>query len=64
MDSALSEISTIQFLTMWKVIEVCFRSIFEKAGWLDTIPFVMMIDGRWIRSSCQGKKSRTSQFFN
>ena len=27
-----------------KVIGVCFMSMFEKAGWLDTISFDMMID--------------------
>ncbi len=28
-----------------KVIGVCFMSMFEKAGWLDTISFDMLIDG-------------------
>lgn len=27
-----------------RVIGVCFMSMFEKAGWLDTIPFDIMID--------------------
>lgn len=27
-----------------KVIGVCFMSMFEKAGWLDTVPFDLMID--------------------
>jgi hypothetical protein len=27
-----------------KVIGVCFMSMFEKAGWLDTIPFDLLID--------------------
>ena len=27
-----------------KVIGVCFMSMFEKAGWLNTVPFDMMID--------------------
>jgi hypothetical protein len=27
-----------------KVIGVCFMSMFEKAGWLDTVPFDIMID--------------------
>jgi hypothetical protein len=27
-----------------KVVGVCFMSMFEKAGWLDTVSFDMMID--------------------
>jgi hypothetical protein len=27
-----------------KVVGVCFMSLFEKAGWLDTVSFDLMID--------------------